>query len=669
MSDLPSTSDRSPLSELSDSAEALAELAATLGHREIAEAIRDDARRRLDDGRVRVVVLGEIKHGKSSLINALLQDSLLPTGVTPTTGAVVAVRVDPEQRGQTGTYLASSSGAHAPVDAARFAELARGKAVDEAGRTPELLVDDAILPATLELIDTPGFNDLARFRAALSRSELPRADVLVLVLDATQVLSRSELGLIRDAIAAVGGLEDSGARCLLVINRIDLVPEDERARIVEHIQSELASVIPGPLTPFLTDAKAALKQGFEASEAAAAVGRLRDELFGLAGRGREILPARARAALLRHARLLGYNAAVQARALALARDELAAEVGRVEAAMAEQARDLSELRARVGQASETIVTASCERVDRFRAELEQAARAQIDEADIQTLTQVVPGAIQDAFLAFVNHEREHLRAELEQLTRDLMTTCGELARRRLAHATLALGYRGPGLYVEPPNVLVEIGTVALGIVGTVIWYFGNTMTGMVMTIASPLATVILREKTVRDARTQACAALPTALDDATAQLRETVGVAVERHAEALDDHLMLADRALTTQLLEGLRSAEARLASHEARLPPLAGANADADTPAERPNSDADAPADASDEPDADPPSASDADEQPDELDAERQRRSERVSAAALAEFARLEARLAELEATLEALVLDTDPEPQDDPNQPPVLH
>ena len=43
------------------------------------------------------------------------------------------------------------------------------------------------------------------------------------------------------------------------------------------------------------------------SEPVRAVARLRDELFSLAGRGREILPARARAAMLRHAKLLGYN--------------------------------------------------------------------------------------------------------------------------------------------------------------------------------------------------------------------------------------------------------------------------------------------------------------------------------------------------------------------------
>ncbi|PRQ05949.1 dynamin family protein [Enhygromyxa salina] len=632
MLDLPARP--SSTSSLADAAARLAQLAADLGHRDVSEAIRDDTKRRLDDGRVRVVVLGEIKHGKSTLINALLGDNLLPVGVVPTTGAVVAIRVDPELT-RTGTFLVAANGERSELERERFELLARGKDHDQAGRTPELLVDPDRLPATLELIDTPGFNDIDRFRAAVSRSELPRADVLVLVLDATQVLSRSELGLIRDATTAVGGLDDSGARCMLVINRIDLVPEDERGRIVEHIRTELASVIPGVLEPYLTDSKTALREPSSDSEAAQAVTRLREALFGLAGRGREILPARARTSLLRHAKLLGYNAAIQARALRVEHEQISQDIDAVEQAMTAQAVDLATLRQTIEDAGVRIVEASEERLVSFRAELEEAARAQIHTADIHTLTQVVPGAVQDAFLQFVGHESERLRAELEQLTRDLFATCGELARRRLDEATLPLDFRGPGVYVEPPKILIEVSMVALGLVGTVIWYFGNTVTGMVMTIASPLTTLILREKTVRDAREQARAALPGALDLAIEHLRETVTEVVLRHGLALDEHLMLADRSLSEQLLEGLRGAERRLAEHEQRVAKLVG--------------------DVGEDSAGDTAAA--------ELSAKRLR--ERVATAAQAEFGLLEQQLAAIVDELASLVLDDAPEPESSP----VLH
>lgn len=633
----------STIRALSESAVRLAKLAAEFGHRDVAAAIRDDARRRLDDGRVRIVVLGEIKHGKSTLINALLGGPLLPIGVTPTTGAVVAIRVDP-QGARTGTFLVNSSGERSELEPERFEQLARGKDHDEAGRTPELLVDVDRLPGTLEIVDTPGFNDIDRFRAAISRSELPRADVLVLVLDATQVLSRSELGLIRDAITAVGGLGDSGARCLLVINRIDLVPEDERERIVEHMRGGLSEVIPGALEPYLTDAKTALKNPDAPSEAVRAVARLRADLWALAGRGREILPARARAALLRHAKLLGYNAAIQARALRLAHAEIADEIAAVEQAMAASVTDLADARKLIADTDARILADSDERIQQFRAELEQAAREQIDGADLHTLTQVIPGAIQDSFLDFVGNESERLREELEQLTRELFATYGELARRRLGEATLPLSFRGPGVYVEPPKVLIEVAMVTVGLVGTLIWYLGNTVTGMMMTIASPLATVILREKTVRDAREQARHAVPPAIEHAVGQLRGVVGQVVRRHGEALDEHLMLADRALSEQLLESLRRAEQRLHEHESKLAALAGPTAE--RAAER-------------APDSAPEAA-----QP-TIDPTPEKLRERVIAAAQLELGTLECQLAGIVRELEQLEFGDVPEPE----APPVIH
>ena len=69
---------------------ALDELAA-LGSdqdREVIAAVRD----RLAAARLRVLVAGEAKRGKSTLINALLGRDVLPTGVTPLTAVATTVR-------------------------------------------------------------------------------------------------------------------------------------------------------------------------------------------------------------------------------------------------------------------------------------------------------------------------------------------------------------------------------------------------------------------------------------------------------------------------------------------------------------------------------------------------------------------------------------------------
>ena len=150
-------------------------------------------------------------------------------------------------------------------------------------------------------------NDIAAYRAAISRGELPRADILVLVLDATQLLNRTELAFLRDALSAVGGLQDSGARLLLVVNRIDLVGEDDRPKLREYLARELA-VLAGTresgetLETFETDARGALRDPASSAHGVVEVRRLRERLFALAQTRGEILPARVRASRQLHPR-------------------------------------------------------------------------------------------------------------------------------------------------------------------------------------------------------------------------------------------------------------------------------------------------------------------------------------------------------------------------------
>ncbi len=54
-------------------------------------------RTRLDEGLLRVAVLGQFKRGKSTLLNALLGVPLLPTGVTPVTAIPTFIKAGPDQ--------------------------------------------------------------------------------------------------------------------------------------------------------------------------------------------------------------------------------------------------------------------------------------------------------------------------------------------------------------------------------------------------------------------------------------------------------------------------------------------------------------------------------------------------------------------------------------------
>lgn len=558
------TSDPGVRARLEPIAQRLCDIARELGLEALADTIVSDTRRRIADDLVRALVLGEIKQGKSTLINAIIGHDALPMGVTPTTGATVIVR----KADRAGRYLVGSDGTRVELDAADFAARARGPVPSGSteGQLELALADDA-LPVGLELVDTPGINDIAAYRAAISRGELPRADILVLTLDATQLLNRTELAFLRDALSAVGGLGDSGARLLLAINRIDLVGEDDRPKLREYLDRELAALTRPSgvaIEVFETDARGALRDPGGGAHGIAEVRRLRERLHQLARERGDVLPARARAGLLRHAVLLSHNAAIAAHALQLEHEALRREIRTLEREWAESELDMGLVRAEMAASRERLLHASKVRLGGFREQLQTSTIAAIGVASHRVLASHLPGALHDAFLGFSREESQALRAGLDELTQQAIKTHSDQVRRRLQHAAMRLSFRGPTIYLDPPSVALEVGLVAIGLAGTAVMYFGNLVAGMVMTVAGPLATVYLREQSLRQARERARAELPGALDRAGAALEEAIVRVVDGHIAALDEHLVLANRTIGEQLGAVLRRAEAQLVSDDA---------------------------------------------------------------------------------------------------------
>ncbi len=536
---------------LEQSAEQLSAISDQLGLSLVGHQLVSETNRRLDAKRLRITVLGEIKHGKSSLINALLQTPGLPVGVTPTTGTIIRVC-----SGETpGIYQVTADGTRTAVEEADFKPLVRGK--KERFGDLELVVDtkNYPFPDHVELLDTPGINDIQTARGLQSRGQLGRSDILLLVLDATQALNRTELGFLRDAAIAVGGFDpdQSGAEVLLVLNRIDLVGADERETVVNHVRDELAGLFPGSPKIFETNARAALKQ--EDAPGVDGVNRLRDYLAGLAGRSETLLPRRTRAALLRYTQLLGQNATIQARALTLDADQLAKEIADIEQALAQQKLDLESLRQVLKDGRKVILNASHERVSEYREQLESEAFTQLERDDLRHVADVLPAAIHDSMMHFTYAEGQRLQDALDSLTQQILRTHGEQARGLLAQAMLGFKFRGSDVRLAPPSVAIEAGMLTVSVIGTLIMYFGNFFTGMLVTTAGPLTTMALREKSIRNLRAAASKAIPKTLERDLQGLTQALEAAVDHYTQAVEEHLILANSQLAEQLAAVLRRA------------------------------------------------------------------------------------------------------------------
>src|ERR1700712_5823151 len=66
----------------------LTTLAERVGAKSLGAHVATDLVKKLEAGRFHLVVVGEFNHGKSSFVNALLGQAILPVGVTPTTAVI-----------------------------------------------------------------------------------------------------------------------------------------------------------------------------------------------------------------------------------------------------------------------------------------------------------------------------------------------------------------------------------------------------------------------------------------------------------------------------------------------------------------------------------------------------------------------------------------------------
>lgn len=168
----------------------------------------------------RVVVVGEKKRGKSSLVNALLRaPGLLPVDVDIATS--VHVTVYAAAMPQASAVLAESG--EVAISLEQVAEYAALDPDTSQMRHPDVRevsvgVPNALLETGIELIDTPGVGGLVSGHAALTLAALSLADALIFVVNGSSELTASEYTFLGQATERV-------ATVLFVMTQTDKYPK------------------------------------------------------------------------------------------------------------------------------------------------------------------------------------------------------------------------------------------------------------------------------------------------------------------------------------------------------------------------------------------------------------------------------------------------------------
>lgn len=158
----------------------------------------DDALLHLDELFL-LVIAGEFNSGKSSFINALVGETVLREGVTPTTDRINILKYGPE-----------------PTERAR-----------------EDFVLEILYPADVlrevNVVDTPGTNAVIRRHEELTRDFIPRSDLVLFVTSADRPFTESERVFLEQ-------IREWGKKVVLVVNKVDILQEQEVDQVVGFVR-------------------------------------------------------------------------------------------------------------------------------------------------------------------------------------------------------------------------------------------------------------------------------------------------------------------------------------------------------------------------------------------------------------------------------------------------
>ena len=173
---------------------------------------------------VLVVIIGEFNAGKSTFVNALLGDSLLPTGIIPTTDAIELVRYAPQKSRQPES---------------------RGDAIRE-WRHPNTGAPGVVI------VDTPGTGSVFQKHEQVAKSFLHRSDLVIFLLSAKRAFAETERLYLELA-------RSYGKKVIIVINQVDLLDNREQAEVRDFVQRQADELLDLRPPLFLVSAKKSLQ--------------------------------------------------------------------------------------------------------------------------------------------------------------------------------------------------------------------------------------------------------------------------------------------------------------------------------------------------------------------------------------------------------------------------
>jgi GTP-binding protein EngB required for normal cell division len=196
-------------------------------------------------------VFGRFKAGKSSFLNHLLGQPVLPVGVTPVTSVITTIEYGPRETAE----IHFPDGRAEAVPASRIGDyVAKPANPGNAKGVASLHVRPPAMERYrgIRFVDTPGLDSVFAHNTHVSTQWLPNTGIALIAIGVDPPLSRQDIELIRD-------LRRFTPNISVLLTKVDTLAADERDQVERFVREQLAQCGSGviPVFPY------SIRPGFE----------------------------------------------------------------------------------------------------------------------------------------------------------------------------------------------------------------------------------------------------------------------------------------------------------------------------------------------------------------------------------------------------------------------
>jgi len=217
----------------------------------IASGICEELREKIENNVFNLVVLGQFKRGKTSLINALLAAELLPTAVVPLTSIATILMY-----GETfniKVYL--NDGRVTEIEPATLNQYVTEKGNPRNQKDVQEVIityPSSYLRDGVRLIDTPGVGSVYEHNTDVAYQYLPKSDAALFLLSVDQPVSKAELDFLKD-------VKEYSHRIFFLQNKADYVSSEDLNESIAFSKKVIEECMGSEVKIFPVSAKLALE--------------------------------------------------------------------------------------------------------------------------------------------------------------------------------------------------------------------------------------------------------------------------------------------------------------------------------------------------------------------------------------------------------------------------